>query len=84
MKANVEGAEQAFAALRPLLVTTDPELVDELERAFAAMDAVLVPFATADGYVSYDTVDAAGRRTLAQAADALGEPLSRLSAAALA
>jgi len=78
--ANVEGAERAFEVLRPLM--TDRDLVVELEAAFAGVEGALADHALGDGYVSYETVDAAGRRELARVVDALGEPLSRLSAAA--
>jgi iron uptake system component EfeO len=80
--ANVEGAEKAFAVLRPLV--TDADLVAELDSAFAGVDRALAAYRTGSTYVSYDTVDAAGRRELARVVDALGEPLSRLSSAATA
>jgi iron uptake system component EfeO len=35
-----------------------------------------------DSFVSYDTVEAEGRRELSRVVDALSEPLSRLTAAA--
>ena len=80
--ANVVGAAKAFEVLRPLV--DDAELVAELDAAFADVTRALRPYATRNGYVSYDTVDADGRRALARVVDALGEPLSRLSAAASA
>ena len=80
--ANVEGAEQAYTVLKPLV--TDADLVAELDSAFAAVEAALRPYARGTGYVPYDTVDAAGRRELARVVDALSEPLSRLSSAAAA
>ncbi len=79
---NVAGAEKAYAVLKPLV--QDAALVTELDAAFAKLDAVLKTYRRGTGYVSYDTVDAAGRRSLAQVVDALGEPLSRLTAAATA
>ncbi len=78
--ANVEGAQQAFTALRPLV--GDPALPGRLDAAFASVRAALAPYAQGSGYVSYETVDDAGRRELARVVDALGEPLSQLSAAA--
>lgn len=79
---NVAGARQALDVLRPLV--TDPALLAQLDAAFTAVDVALRPYATPTGFVSYDTVDAAGRRELARVVDALGEPLSRLSSAASA
>ncbi|MCW2613902.1 MAG: lipoprotein [Frankiales bacterium] len=80
--ANVVGAYKALEVLRPLV--TDTALLAQLDAAFAGVEKALEPYATATGYVSYDTVDDAGRRELARVVDALAEPLSRLSAAATA
>ena len=78
--ANVRGAQQALDVLRPMV--GDAALLTELDRGFAGVERVLVLHRRGDGYVSYDTVTPAQRRVLAQAVDALGEPLSRLAAAA--
>ncbi len=82
VEGNVAGAEKAYDVLRPLV--RDTALIAELDRAFAGLDTALAVHRRGSGYVSYDTVDAAARRALAQAVDALGEPLSRLTAAASA
>ena len=85
VEANVAGAEKALEVLRPLV--RDTALLAQLDAAFATLDSTLKTYATPAGsgsYVSYDTVDEAGRRELARVVDALGEPLSRLSAAAVA
>ncbi len=78
--ANVVGAAKALEVLRPLV--EDTALLTQLDAAFAGVEKALEPYATPSGYVSYDTVDEAGRRELARVVDGLGEPLSRLSAAA--
>lgn len=80
--ANVDGAAEAFSALRPLVQASTPALPGQLDAAFAAVRAALAPYARGTGYVSYATVDDAGRRELARVVDALGEPLSQLTAAA--
>ena len=82
VEANVAGAEKALEVLRPLV--SDTALLAQLDGAFATLDTTLKAYATPGGYVSYDTVDEAGRRELARVVDALGEPLSRLTAAAVA
>jgi iron uptake system component EfeO len=82
--ANVAGARQAFEVLQPIVQTSDPTLVTSLKKAFADVDAALAPYRRGAGYVSYTTVDAAGRRELTRVVDALSEPLSRLAAAATA
>ncbi|HEU0101635.1 MAG TPA: iron uptake system protein EfeO [Mycobacteriales bacterium] len=81
--ANVAGAKKAYDVLRPIVQESQPDLVTQLDRAFADVTAALKPYATPGGsYVSYETVDEAGRRELARVVDALGEPLSQLAAAA--
>jgi iron uptake system component EfeO len=80
--ANVEGAAKGFDVLRPLVEQNDPDLVATLDEQFAAVDAALAAYRQGEGFVSYDTVDEAGRRELARVVDALGEPLSRLAAVA--
>ncbi len=80
--ANVAGAEKGFEVLRPLVERNDPELATVLDSKFAAVDAALAEHATADGFVSYDTVTESERQALARAVDGLGEPLSHLAAAA--
>lgn len=82
--ANVAGARAAFDVLRPLAQNGDPALVTTLDGAFADVEAALAVHRTGGRYVSYDAVDEAGRRELARVVDALGEPLSRLTAAATA
>jgi iron uptake system component EfeO len=80
--ANVAGARKAFEVLEPIVQKSDPALVTSLQKEFADVDKALAPYRRGTGYVSYARVDAAGRRELARVVDALGEPLSRLAAAA--
>ncbi|MGV9525888.1 iron uptake system protein EfeO [Streptomyces cellulosae] len=83
-KANVEGAEKSYALLKPVAQENDAALVTELDKEFAALDALLGKYrADKDSYVftSYDTVGAAGRKELSDAVNALAEPLSKLAAA---
>ena len=81
-QANLDGAEQAFVVLRPLVEQNDADLATTLEAQFAAVNGALDPYRSGDGFVSYDTVAEPGRQDLARAVDALGEPLSQLAAAA--
>ena len=79
-QANVEGAKKAFDVLRPLI--NDPALAAQLDTEFANVQTALDKYTKGDGFVSYDTVDEAGRRELSRVVDALSEPLSKLTAAA--
>ncbi|QNP73035.1 cupredoxin domain-containing protein [Streptomyces roseirectus] len=83
-KANVEGAQEAYTLLRSIAQKNDPALVTELDRQFAALNALLDKY-RADkvsyDFVSYDKVTEAQRKELSDAVNALAEPLSKLAAA---
>ena len=80
IKANVDGAQQAFELLKPALTKTDPALASTVAARFADVQSALQPYRTADGWVDYQTVTAAQRRALSQKVDALAEPLSTVAA----
>jgi FTR1 family protein len=73
---NVEGSQAAFKAVEPILRGDDPELADEIDQRFAAVFAALDPYRRGDGFVLYTSLSAADKKKLAQAIDALAEPLS--------
>jgi len=75
----VGAAFGAYAALRPAV--TDPGLATTIDARFAAVGRTLAPYWRVDGYVDYTTVPEPGRRRLAEALDALAEPLSHLAVA---
>lgn len=81
VQANLVGARTAYRVLRPLV--GDRDLRTRLDREFAAVQSALDAHRRGDGFVSYDRVGPAERRNLARAVDALSEPLSRLTAAAV-
>ncbi|MER5790156.1 iron uptake system protein EfeO [Streptomyces sp. NPDC001980] len=83
-KANVDGAQKAYELLKPVAQKNDAALTGELDKQFAALDALLDKYRTdktSDGFVSYDTVTEAQRKELSDAVNALAEPLSKLAAA---
>jgi iron uptake system component EfeO len=82
-EANVEGAEAAFEAVKPLLDESDPELSGELEADFKLVFASLEPFRTVDGFgfVPYDDLKEADTRSLAAGIDILAEKMSQVPAA---
>ena len=87
-QANVDGARVGYEGVRPMLEGKDPELTAQLDRRFAALQDLLDEQRTGSGedagFVSYDALSAAEVKELADAVDALSEPLSRLTAAVLA
>jgi iron uptake system component EfeO len=75
-EANVEGSRAAFEAVEPVLRRDDPALADEINERFAAVFSALAPYRRGAGFVLYGALDEADKRKLAQAIDALAEPLS--------
>jgi iron uptake system component EfeO len=80
-EANVEGAEAAFEAVKPLLDETDPQLSGEIEADFKMVFAALEPYRQGNGFVSYTELTKADTRKLAQSIDTLAEKLSQVPAA---
>lgn len=83
-QANVDGAAVAFGVLRDVVNETDPELVTELDERFADLNGLLEQYGSVDdGFVLYTDLTDEQIVELSRAVDALGEPLSRLTAAAV-
>ncbi|MFD3758362.1 iron uptake system protein EfeO [Streptomyces sp. NPDC058622] len=83
-KANVEGAEKAYALLKPIAAKNDPELSKQLDTQFAALNTLLDKYrADKTGYdfTAYDKVGEPERKELSDGVNALAEPLSKLAAA---
>jgi iron uptake system component EfeO len=85
--ANVEGAEVAYLAVRPLALSAGEEgatLVEDLDREFAVMKDLLATYGSYEsGFVFYDTVTDDERAELGSQLNALSEPLARLTHAVL-
>ncbi|MGW1022266.1 iron uptake system protein EfeO [Streptomyces sp. NPDC002577] len=83
-KANVEGAEKSYELLKPVASENEAALTKELDKQFAAIDALLDKYrADKNSYdfTSYDKVGESDRKELSDAVNALAEPLSKLAAA---
>jgi iron uptake system component EfeO len=78
-KANVEGSQGAVAALRPVIDEKDPTLGPVLDERFAAVDALLEEYRVGDGYKLYTELTPDDIRRMAEAVDALGEPVSQVA-----
>lgn len=83
-QANVDGARVAFEALEPVLRKQDDALADTLTARFASLQVLLDGYRDGEGFVLYTDLDAAEVKTLADAVNALAEPLSQLTAAVVA
>ncbi|TQK44110.1 iron uptake system component EfeO [Streptomyces sp. SLBN-118] len=83
-KANVEGAQKSYELLKPVASKNDPKLVAELDKQFAALNALLDKYRKSPAsyeFTSYDKVGKAERKELSDGVNALAEPLSKLAAA---
>jgi iron uptake system component EfeO len=79
-EANVQGAEAAYDAVKPILQKKNPQLVTELDAKFAAVYAALQPYKTGETtYVAYTDLTKDDTKKLSQVIDSLAEPLSKVS-----
>ncbi|HQR28112.1 MAG TPA: imelysin family protein [Nocardioides sp.] len=82
-QANVDGARVAYEGVQPILERTDPELARTLTAEFADLQALLDAQRDGDGFRSYDELTPEQVKELADAVNALSEPLSQLTASVL-
>ncbi|AMM20031.1 peptidase M75 [Frondihabitans sp. PAMC 28766] len=84
LAANVEGAEEAFAYLRPGLQKLDPSITKTIAAQFTATDNLMNKYRDKNalgGYISYDAATkTADANTISQQVQALQDPLSQLAA----
>jgi iron uptake system component EfeO len=80
-QANIDGARIAFETLRPVLEVKDHELATTLEQRFASLQELLDRYRRGSGWVLYTSLTDAQVRQLSDSVNALGEPLSELTAA---
>ncbi len=77
-EANVQGAQAAYDAVKPILEKKDPDLATEIDAKFAAVTAALQPYKTGTTFVAYTDLTEADTKALAQVIDSLAEPLSKV------
>ncbi|WP_062519829.1 iron uptake system protein EfeO [Demequina silvatica] len=83
-QANVDGAAVAYGVLHDVVAQTDPDLVEELDSRFTELNEQLAQYGSIEeGFVLYTDLTEDQIVELARSVDALGEPLSRLTAAAV-
>ena len=79
--ANVEGAKVAYGDVEDIAKAKDAKLAGKISDAFTELQRELDKYKDGDGYVSYDTIDEAGRKALSDKVNALRLPLAQLTAA---
>ncbi|MEV0389570.1 EfeM/EfeO family lipoprotein [Nonomuraea sp. NPDC050643] len=77
--ANLQGSKAAVQSLRPVLEERAPDLVKTLDEKFAAAETALAAHAKGDGWKLHDELSKAELKTLSDAINALGEPISRIA-----
>ncbi len=81
-QANVDGARVGYEGLKPLLEVKNPELSEQIQTAFDALQTELDKYKTGEAdFVFYDKVTEAQRKELSDATNALAEPLSQMTGA---
>jgi iron uptake system component EfeO len=78
-EANLEGARQAFEALKPIIIEKDAALATKLETRFTATEGALGKYKEGDGYQLYTALTKADTRALAAQVDALADALSKIA-----
>ncbi|WP_426450715.1 iron uptake system protein EfeO [Paenibacillus sp. S-38] len=76
--ANVEGANEIYQVLKPVVEKKDAALANEINTRFTELDKALQPYRKDKGYVSYTELTPDQTKKLSQAVDALAEPLSKM------
>ena len=79
-QANVDGAHEAFEAVEPILDQKDPQLAEQLDERFETLQDLLDQHREGDGFETYDQLSQKEIDDLANAVNALSEPLSHLTA----
>jgi iron uptake system component EfeO len=82
-QANVDGARVGYEGLKPIVEAKDPQLASELDARFTALQELLDAQKVGDGFKTYDQLTPDQVKALADAVNALSEPLSQLTAAVL-
>ncbi|HEY8720461.1 iron uptake system protein EfeO [Pengzhenrongella sp.] len=83
-QANVDGAKVAYDGLRDVVLAKDPQLAASLDTKFADVRKLLDAQRHGDGFRTYTELSKDQIKGLANAVDALGEPLSRLTSTVVA
>ncbi len=80
-QANIEGSQAAVAALRPVIDENDATLGPALDENFAAVQGLLDGYRVGDGFRLYTELSPEDVKKMAEAVDALGEPVSQVAGA---
>ena len=77
-EANVQGAQAAFDAVKPILAKKNPTAAADIEAKFAAVNTALAPYRQGTTFVLYTGLSKDDTKALSVSIDSLAEPLSRV------
>jgi iron uptake system component EfeO len=80
-RANIDGSQAAIAALRPVIADRDAALASSLDEQFKIVDTALEKHRKGDGFKLYTELSPTEVKELAEAVDAIGEPISKVAQA---
>jgi iron uptake system component EfeO len=80
-QANIDGAKVLYEGVRDILLEKDAELAAQLDEEFASLQELLDAQRVGDGFVLYTELTDDEIRAFSDQVNALGEPLSKLTAA---
>lgn len=83
IEANVEGAQEIVAAIRPQVAARDPLLLPRIDAAFEATRERLSALRDGCGFKTFDALTAAEKADLRETTGALARELAKLRAASL-
>jgi len=80
-QANLEGARVAYEGVRDIVEPKDAELVAQLDGEFTELETLLAGYGSLeDGFTFYNDLSTEEVKSLSDGVNALGEPLSKLTA----
>jgi len=80
-QANLEGARVAYEGVRDIVEPKDADLVAQLDGEFTELETLLAGYGSLeDGFTFYDDLSTDEVKSLSDGVNALGEPLSKLTA----
>jgi iron uptake system component EfeO len=80
-QANIDGAKVLYAGVRDILLEKDAELAAQLDAEFDQLQVLLDAQRVGDGFTLYTALSDDEIRAFSDQVNALGEPLSKLTAA---
>jgi iron uptake system component EfeO len=81
--AGVAGSQQAYYALRPIVLARNPDLIAKIDTRFATLQQDLAQYGAGASFARYDSLSKTQIKSLSTEIDALIAPMAALNAAAL-